>query len=176
VLDQGPASFHGTIGEWAPIAEAFGLRASDVLRALPLEVVSTGLRYLIVPVTSEGLQRARIRSDVSGLMAAHGAQFGVLLDPAKLEVRHWNNDGVIEDVATGSAAGTIAAYLVKHAVLTRGSRVDLSQGRFAGRPSRITIWVDPDGTVEEGHVHVAGNAAMAGHGALVTTCPAPLAA
>ncbi|WP_030711941.1 hypothetical protein [Streptomyces sp. NRRL F-2580] len=30
-----------------------------------------------------------------------GAQFAYLLDAAALEGRHWNNDGVVEDVATG---------------------------------------------------------------------------
>ena len=37
-----------------------------------------------------------------GFVAGRDAQFAVLLDESALEVRHWNNDGTIEDVATGT--------------------------------------------------------------------------
>jgi predicted PhzF superfamily epimerase YddE/YHI9 len=56
-----------------------------------------------------------------------------------LEGRHGNNDGIIEDVATGSAAGCVAAYLMRHERILHGETVRLHQGRFAGRPSRIGI-------------------------------------
>jgi trans-2,3-dihydro-3-hydroxyanthranilate isomerase len=88
-----------------PIAEAFGLTAAALHPVLRPAVVSTGLRYLIVPVTSaDVLGRARIvHPDLDGLLPALGADFAYLLAPDELEGRHWNNDGIVEDVATGGA-------------------------------------------------------------------------
>ena len=47
---------------------------------LPMEVVSTGLRYLIVPVRPGALARARISRDITELLRGANAQFAVLLD------------------------------------------------------------------------------------------------
>jgi trans-2,3-dihydro-3-hydroxyanthranilate isomerase len=102
--------------------------------------MSTGLRYLILPVRGDALARARIsRPDLEPALAALGAQYAYLLDAAALEGRHWNNDGVVEDAATGSAAGCVAAYLRRHDRLADGETAILHQGRFAGRPSQLTM-------------------------------------
>ena len=75
-------------------------------------MVSTGLRYLIVPVRNGALARARIsHRELDVALAAVGAEYAYLLDAEAGEGRHWNNDGVVEDAATGSAAGCVAAYL-----------------------------------------------------------------
>jgi PhzF family phenazine biosynthesis protein len=123
------------------IAASLGLAAADLDPELPPEILSTGLRYLIVPVRSgDALERARIsRPDFEGFLGQHGAEFAYVLDAAALEGRHWNNDGILEDVATGSAAGCVAAYLMRHQRIGDAETVQLSQGRLAGRPSRIGI-------------------------------------
>lgn len=165
LLDQGKAAFHGVVNcaDW--VASAFGLGASDLLSDLPLEVVSTGLRYLIVPVGPGALNTARIREDLTEKLRSVGAQFAVLLDESALEVRHWNNDGIIEDTATGSAAGALGAYRLRHGLARGGETFVLNQGRFTGRPS--TLRVQPEGTPEEVHnVRVGGDVALVGHGTL----------
>ena len=43
---------------------------------------------------------------------------------------------------------------------------DASQGRFTGRPSRLTISVEPEGSPNAGHVKVAGPVALVGEGRL----------
>jgi trans-2,3-dihydro-3-hydroxyanthranilate isomerase len=43
----------------------------------------------------------------------------------------------MEDVATGSAAGCVAAYLLRHGRSQPGEQIALSQGRFLGRSSTI---------------------------------------
>lgn len=166
LLDQGAATFLGEIDRRDEIAQAFGLSRRDLDPDLPLAVVSTGLRYLIVPVRRDGLSRARITADITALVQSAGAQFAVLLDERALEVRHWNNDGIAEDVATGSAAGTIGAYRLRYCGAKTGASFTLSQGRFAGRPSQLIV--EPHGMPETVHsVRVGGDVAIVGHGKLV---------
>ena len=166
LLDQGAASFLGETDLRDEIACAFNLSRHDLHSDLPLAVVSTGLRYLIVPVRSDVLSRARITADITALVHGVGAQFAVLLDEAALEVRHWNNDGVTEDVATGSAAGTIGAYRLRYCGAQTGDSFTLNQGRFVGRPSQLIV--EPYGTAENVHsVRVGGDVAIVGHGSLV---------
>jgi len=68
-----------------------------------------------------------------------------VLDPDRLEGRTWDNAGRIEDVATGSAAGPAAGYLMHHGVRPRGEPLLIHQGRFTGRPSTIEVRPGPDG-------------------------------
>ena len=93
-----------------------------------------------MPVRGGALGRARIRhGDFTGFLGGYGAQFAYVLDAETLEGRHWNNDGIMEDVATGSAAGCVAALLLRHGRAGDGEERFLSQGRFTGRPSRLAI-------------------------------------
>lgn len=124
----------------AQVASWFSLITGDLDARLPLEVVSTGLRYLIVPVRNGALARAGItHRELGAALADIGAEYAYLLDVDAKEGRHWNNDGVVEDAATGSAAGCVAAYLHRHGQLGDDQVAELRQGRFIGRPSRITI-------------------------------------
>jgi trans-2,3-dihydro-3-hydroxyanthranilate isomerase len=49
--------------------------------------------------------------------------------------------GIIEDPATGSAGGSLAAYLVHHGQLKPGETLNISQGVEMGRPSEIEVEV-----------------------------------
>lgn len=174
VMDQGAPEFLGEVvagSERDEVVKAFALGTDDIDPGLPLEVVSTGLRYLVVPVRPGALERARIAADLTPLLARHGAQFAVLFDALAMEMRHWNNDGVVEDVATGSAAGTVAAFCVKHGLKAPSRSFSLHQGRFTGRPSRLHVMTE--GTPEAiGTVRVGGDVAVVGRGTL-ERLPAP---
>ncbi|HEU5008669.1 MAG TPA: PhzF family phenazine biosynthesis protein [Jatrophihabitantaceae bacterium] len=148
------------------LAAAIGLETADLRRDLPCEVVSTGLRYLIVPVGAGALARAHYtRADMDAFLARHGAQFCYLLDVDGMEGRHWNNDGLTEDVATGSAAGCVAAYLLRHGRAANGQQLLLDQGRYVGRPSRMRIAAHGSAEqVEE--VTVSGEVSFVGTGRL----------
>ena len=164
-LDAGTAEFLAETNEPATVARAFSLSEAEVHDVLPMQVVSTGLRYLVVPVRAGGLGNARVAHDLGALLASFGAQFAVLLDPHAREIRHWNNDGVIEDIATGSAAGVVAAYCVRHGLASPGETFALAQGRFVGRPSRIEVRVD--GSHGEGlSVQIGGPVSIVGRGTL----------
>ncbi|MFI5689105.1 PhzF family phenazine biosynthesis protein [Streptomyces sp. NPDC051636] len=164
VLDQGPASFLGR-PDTQNVASWFSLDTDDLDPDLPAEVVSTGLRYLVLPVRSGALERARIALDLDAPLAGLGAQFAYLLDATALEGRHWNNDGIVEDVATGSGAGCAAAYLRRHHRIGDGETAVLRQGRFTGRPSEMTISADGQGE-DIRSVKVGGEVAFVAEGRL----------
>jgi trans-2,3-dihydro-3-hydroxyanthranilate isomerase len=146
MMNQGAAALGPPLApsDAACFAGALGLSISD-LHPLPMRVVSTGLPYLIVPVSS-GLERARIVvDDFEKRLASVDAKFVYVLDPEAREGRTWDNEGALEDVATGSAAGPAAAYLATHGLVARDDSIVIHQGRFLGRPSRIAVTPDSRG-------------------------------
>ena len=52
--------------------------------------------------------------------------------------------GIVEDPATGSAGGSLGAYLVQHEKLRAGETLQITQGVEMGRPSEIRVEVDAD--------------------------------
>jgi PhzF family phenazine biosynthesis protein len=163
-MDQGEARVDEPVpqAKIAPLLDALNLRTGDLAAVLPLQVVSTGLPYLIVPV-SQNLERARIvAGGFEELLATVGAKFVYVLDVAKREGRTWDNDGRVEDIATGSAAGPAAAYLVAHGLALHDEVITLAQGRFLGRPSELHAIVRGDraGVIVRGRVCLVGDGAL----------------
>jgi PhzF family phenazine biosynthesis protein len=141
-MDQGPAILAPPLSHGVALkfAAALGLRREQMRQDLPSQVVSTGLRYLLLPVTTGGLAASRIAvTNLPSMLSEIGADFIYVLDPDRPEGRTWDNRGVTEDVATGSAAGPTAAYLVSHGLRAAGEPFHVHQGRFVGRPSRIDV-------------------------------------
>ena len=141
-MDQGEVVVGATLTEpqLQPFLKRLGLEATDRVHGLPAQVLSTGLPYLVLPVRAESLSRSAIDGlDLEALLASVGAKFVLVLDAAGREVRTWDNLGRVEDVATGSAAGPAAAYLFAHDLADPSEPLDLAQGRFAGRPSKIKV-------------------------------------
>ena len=142
MMNQGRATLADPLDESlaAGFLSMLGLSSAE-RRDLPLQVASTGLPYLIVPVTAEGLEKACINTgDFQSRLREVGAKFVYVFDPKGLEGRTWDNAGEVEDVATGSAAGPAAAFLMRHGLIADSS-FSLSQGRFAGRPSSMSLEV-----------------------------------
>jgi trans-2,3-dihydro-3-hydroxyanthranilate isomerase len=167
LLDQGAPTFLGELprDRWSEFAEALGLEPSVLSERCPPEVVSTGLRYLVIPI-EHGIEHVRIGArDFDQLLASVNAQYSYVIDLARMEGRHWTNDGLLEDVATGSGAGTATAYLVRHGVREPSTEWILQQGRFTGRPSEIRVRAN--GTPAAiSNVLVGGDVALVGQGTL----------
>jgi predicted PhzF superfamily epimerase YddE/YHI9 len=126
-------------------------------------VVSTGLPYLIVPIIGN-LEHARVvHPHFEALLATIEAKFVYVLDVDRREGRTWDNNGRVEDIATGSAAGPAAAYVVKHGLASRGESIVIAQGRFLDRRSELHAVVR--GTSKLG-VSVGGQVCLVGNGAL----------
>jgi trans-2,3-dihydro-3-hydroxyanthranilate isomerase len=143
--------------------KALNLSVSDLSTDLPLQVVSTGLPYLIVPVRSNFEHARIVVPHFEALLATVGARFVYVFDVEHREGRTWDNDGRVEDVATGSAAGPAAVYLVTYKLAAVGESLVLAQGRFLDRPSELhaTVRVDSDLSVT-----VSGQVCFVGSGAL----------
>jgi predicted PhzF superfamily epimerase YddE/YHI9 len=167
-LDQGRPGYGPSVCGAAavPILHGIGLCAADLTPGLEPTVVSTGLRYLVIPVSAAALARAAITAaDFASRLAAVGAQFAYLLDPDALEGRHWTNDGRTEDIATGSAAGTVGAYLARAGRVALNQPFTLHQGRFTGRPSQIQV--EPRGSAGDiTRILVGGQVALVATGTL----------
>ena len=108
------------------------------------------------------MPRARINgTDLELLLGGVGAKFVLVLDVDGREARTWDNLGQVEDVATGSAAGPAAAYLLQYGLADANLPIEISQGRFTGRPSKIVVIQD-----NVGNLLVSGEVWSVSHGIL----------
>jgi trans-2,3-dihydro-3-hydroxyanthranilate isomerase len=127
------------------VVRACGLRDGDVDPSLPIQTVSTGLAYTIVPLRGLNIIRS-LRVEMKGgdeYLERSGGKFFYFVcretvDPAaRLHARMIFHNG--EDPATGSAAGCAAAWMVAHGVAQPEERVLIEQGIEINRPSRILV-------------------------------------
>jgi trans-2,3-dihydro-3-hydroxyanthranilate isomerase len=149
-MDQGPATVVATLTgpETRGFAAALAVEPEQVRHDLPCQVITTGLRYLLLPVTAPGLAGSRVAvPDLAQRLAAVDADFVYVLDPDGPEGRTWDNDGAVEDVATGSAAGPAGAFLLEQGRSPVDRPIRLHQGRFVGRPSVIRVRRDGAGSM-----------------------------
>ncbi|AFA50063.1 PhzF family phenazine biosynthesis protein [Acetobacterium woodii] len=163
-MNQGVPEFLGRVENEGKdnLLHALNLTSDNLYHELPMEVVTTGLSYLIVPLAS-GLEQAKISVDHFEMMLSKiDAKFVYVFDVDNREGRTWDNLGAVEDVATGSAAGAVAAYLYKWNICKTTEDIILNQGRFVGRPSQIKVWADQS----TGEINVVGDVKIIAEGAL----------
>lgn len=140
-MNQGMPEFLGAldVSHYQEYVSPLNLSTDDLDERYPLEVVSTGLPYLLVLVKS-GLEKAKIRTKhYESLLEKIGAKFVYIFDVNRMEGRTWDNLGKVEDVATGSAAGPVGAYLYEKNLFFNEETILLNQGRYVGRPSVIEV-------------------------------------
>ena len=136
---QEPPAFGPTLPA-ADVLTVAGLREADVAAAREPQVVSTGVAHLIAVVRDRAVlaDAAPAAAPLRALLEPLGAivLYLAAVDGAVAYARGFflGPDGLIEDPATGSAAGPLLAYLREH-----GGPDDLTvhQGVEIGRPSRI---------------------------------------
>ena len=142
----------------------------------PLQVVSTGLPVLIVPVRTLTAVRS-INPDASAIInvcerfGANGIMVFTTVTVESFASVHARmfapKIGILEDPATGSAGGALGAYLVQNGVVEVGPTTDIliEQGYEIDRPSRILVQVESDDDVIQG-VKVGGHCVMVVEGTL----------
>jgi trans-2,3-dihydro-3-hydroxyanthranilate isomerase len=133
----------------AALMNSLGLKLRDLHASLPLEYASTGIFNLMVPLRGRAVLK-KIRMDVhalSKLISEHGtlAYCFALEKNGKAFARGMVPWELYEDPATGSAAGSLGAYLVRHKKLEAGKQLEITQGVEMGRPSHMHVRVTCDG-------------------------------
>ncbi|HEY8759142.1 MAG TPA: PhzF family phenazine biosynthesis protein [Candidatus Limnocylindria bacterium] len=143
------------------VAASVSLVGGDLEPALPIEVGSSGNRFMFVAVkTLDAVRRASPR----GLAEAAYIFTTQTVEPGSTVhgrmYAPWQ--GIAEDPATGSANGPLGAYLVRHG-LSDGTRIVSEQGFEMGRRSLLYVRVGGDRD-RITSVHVGGRCAIAGGG------------
>lgn len=155
-MDQGQAVFGKVLSdaENREFQSALGITSGDCdPRLYPLQVVSTGLPYLIVPV-KRNIEHAKIRvENLEEKLLAIGAKFIGVLDVSTRTIRTWDNSGQVEDIATGSLAGPAGAYMVRYDLCKIDELILIHQGKNLERESELFVQVSS----LQNHVYVSAD-------------------
>ncbi len=146
------------------IARTVNLPVSTISTQYPMQYVSTGTPFLIIPLTSlKALQQAQPNSSLILQTLRNQLTTKIVLlctetvnPDSDVHVRMFAPDvGVIEDPATGSAAGPIGAYVEQYNLLqrdTKGEPVIIEQGYEIRRPSQLIAEVVSKNVLVSGKV------------------------
>jgi trans-2,3-dihydro-3-hydroxyanthranilate isomerase len=157
------------------IANILGLTSEELDDRFPIEEVSTGLPFIIVPIkTLASLQRISLQRDAYfDFVADRWAQAILVFCPEPHELENTLSArmfadcfGIIEDPATGSANGCLAGYLVKHRYFGQ-AQIDIrvEQGYEIKRPS--LLYLKAEDTGEKIDIFVGGKVVNIAKGQLV---------
>ncbi|MGH9237112.1 MAG: PhzF family phenazine biosynthesis protein [Vicinamibacterales bacterium] len=173
-MTQKPPSFGPPVADRDAVARAIGLHESDLAAGLPIQEVTCGVPYLLVPLRDqETVDRATPQAvdlELQGLSRAHPAMLlfaqDIRLKPDSTYSRMFAPAlGVVEDPATGSAAGPLGCYLVQHRLVSGDAarRMVNTQGVKMGRASRIHMAITgiPDAITD---VQIGGEAVLVARG------------
>jgi trans-2,3-dihydro-3-hydroxyanthranilate isomerase len=154
------------IPRWEPVADpnpilaALGVEGSG----LPVERYDLGPGHLYVELDSpeavaaiapDFAALARATSDGANCFARDGERWKTRMFAPE--------HGVVEDAATGSAAGPLAVHLARHGRIRFGEQIEIRQGAEIGRPS--TLYATADGEADRiERVEVGGSAVTVARG------------
>jgi trans-2,3-dihydro-3-hydroxyanthranilate isomerase len=177
-MTQSNPVFGPVVENRTAVAAALGLDAVDLVDTLPIQEVSCGVPFLLVPLRDRGTVDRAI-SDAAAFRRLTAATkldraiFMFSIDPAASAETAYSRMfapefGIIEDPATGSASGPLGCYLVHHGVVAgEAARKMVSlQGAAMGRASRIHISIEGDRHAIS-RVRVGGEAVLVGRGELL---------
>jgi trans-2,3-dihydro-3-hydroxyanthranilate isomerase len=173
-----PAPKLGSVRDRGDAAALLSLDASEICDDFPVQEVSVGISFLMVPVSGlAALRRARLDLGVhAGLLERGTRAIGTYLFcretySGKRDVAArmlWEAGGAREDPATGSATVCLGAYALAHGYLKRaGEPLDLAveQGHEVGRPSLLGLRARLENA--EPRISVGGRSFLVGRGELL---------
>ena len=146
------------------LAAVIGVNPTDIDTRYPIEPVSTGLPFIILPLkTLAAVSRAKLNLELYDRSVANLPAQAILIfcpetiDSAnQLHVRVFTECyGIPEDPATGSANGCLAAYLAKHHYFgSTDIDIAVEQGVEMGRSS--VLYLRSQYTIDTCAVSVGG--------------------
>ena len=168
---DGPRIVFGRMTQPIPRIESFPdapalLRALGVGHAvLPVELYDNGPRHVYVALESEA-EVAALRPDFQALarLLPRGTTNCFAGGGRRWKTRAFApGAGVLEDPATGSAAGPLACHLARHGRIRFGEEIEIRQGAEIHRPS--LLYARADGSAERIEtVEVGGSAVTVARG------------
>ena len=141
----------GARHEHSTVARVTGFKLDDLDISLPVQTVSTGVAFTVVPLRSlSAIRKLSLdQQRVAEYLEKSEGKFFYFVTretetpDARLHARMIFYNG--EDPATGSAAGCAAAWMVAHGVAKPEERVLIEQGFQIKRPSRIFVRAGKNG-------------------------------
>jgi trans-2,3-dihydro-3-hydroxyanthranilate isomerase len=133
------------------VARVIGIEVDEISSEWPIQPVSTGLTFTIVPFrnrqTLSDLKFSYIQA--AEFLKESGANFFYFLCPERREGRLEARARMFfyggEDPATGSAAGCAASWMVQHGVAKSDEQVVIRQGIECRRPSEMHVRATREG-------------------------------
>lgn len=172
-MRQPNPTFMQTLEERAEVAAMLSLREDDLLAGYPVQVVSCGVPFLLVPLKDlRAIQNVNLRLDLHAelLRETDAAMVFVftletVLPRSTAHSRMFAPEiGIVEDPATGGASGPLGSYLVHYGLAAPGNLVS-EQGFEIGRESLIHIEISGTAAAIDG-VYVGGSSVFVGEGFL----------
>ncbi|MEC4019646.1 PhzF family phenazine biosynthesis protein [Streptomyces sp. H27-D2] len=156
------------IPAWEPYEYADELLAALGVRSstLPVEIYRNGPRHVFVgfesvaalsAVDPDHRALAKFPDMAANCFAGSGARWrSRMFSPAY---------GVVEDAATGSAAGPLAIHLARHGLAEYGQAIEILQGVEMGRPSTMRALAEGSGDLVD-DVEVGGDGVIMARGTI----------
>jgi trans-2,3-dihydro-3-hydroxyanthranilate isomerase len=148
-MSQNEPSFGMKIDQLEFVARVLNIQVEDIRTDFPIQLVSTGLPCIIVPLKAvDVVQRCSLDHVQFKRFLETYYKCNLLVfsdeesrDSNCLRVRVFMSDtGFYEDPATGSANGNLAGYLLKYRFFDK-EKIDVrvNQGYEMGRPSNVNM-------------------------------------
>jgi trans-2,3-dihydro-3-hydroxyanthranilate isomerase len=176
-MQQALPQFGPIFSEREAIAAMLGLDVSSLPTGMPVQSVSCGVPYLLVPVANlEAIERIRFRLDIWERVLAKTAAPHVLA--FTIQCRYEGSSahcrmfapslGVHEDPATATAAGPLVSYFAHWGLLGAERKVNFvcEQGIEIGRPSFIHVLLEREAD-RVTSLRVGGQCVAVGQGEIV---------
>lgn len=172
-MKQIPPEFY-QIFDPKQISTVLSLDKHDIDDRFPIQEVSTGLPFIIVPLKSlDAVKRASIARDPYYTLIKNTRAKALLVFCAEPYNNHHDLNvrvfvdyyGIPEDPATGSANGCLAGYLVKNSYFGK-DHIDISveQGYEIGRPSLLLLKAEKKAEID---IWVGGKVILIARGKLI---------
>jgi trans-2,3-dihydro-3-hydroxyanthranilate isomerase len=146
IRDYGPSSIPVD-----SIASILGIEEGEIRQTgLPLEIISTGLNQLMIPVQHKetilnmhpDLIKLGLQNRKHNIHTSHIFTLDTFHEECVAYARHFAPAvGLWEDPGTGTAAAGLGTYLLRHGIITHGAMV-MEQGKEMDSLTRILVEID----------------------------------
>jgi trans-2,3-dihydro-3-hydroxyanthranilate isomerase len=153
-MTQPKPRFGPVVEDHTLVREALSLPDEAIDSRYPVQVVSTGLPFLYVPIkTLADIKGITLNAQACRQLIAPYGTDGIFVFTLEVETPGSTVHsrmfapglGIAEDPATGAASGPLGAYLVHYGIARADAHIVSEQGLEMGRPSYIHIEVLSEG-------------------------------